>query len=62
MTAEWMLFFLPISIWFAVATSACVTAILARQHDAKRQQERLRLAFSRARSMRTGCGPMDRSY
>jgi hypothetical protein len=62
MTAEWMLYLLPISIWFAAAASASVTAIVARQHDERRQQERLRLAFSRARSVRTGCGPIDRSY
>jgi hypothetical protein len=53
MMAEWMLFFLPISIWFAVGASAGVTMILARRRDAQMHQEKLSLAFLRARSVRT---------
>jgi len=62
MTAEWMLFFLPISIWFAVGASASVTMILARRRDAQMRQERLNHAFVRARSARTqGFSPVERS-
>ena len=62
MTAQWMLYFLPISIWFAASASAAVTAALARRRDDERQQERLHLAFSRARASRIqGFSPLERS-
>jgi hypothetical protein len=62
MTAEWMLFFLPISIWFAVGASASVTMILTRRRDEQIRQARLNHAFVRARSVRTqGYSPIERS-
>ena len=62
MTAEWILFFLPISIWFAVGAGAGVSMLLARQRDAQMRQEKLGLAFIRARSARTqGFSPVERS-
>lgn len=62
MMAEWMLFFLPISIWFAVGAGASVTMILARRRGEQIRQEKLNLAFVRARSVRMqGFSPIARS-
>jgi hypothetical protein len=52
MTADWMLYFFPISIWFAVAASAGVAALMARHRGEEQRQRKLNLAFARARSER----------
>jgi diacylglycerol kinase family enzyme len=62
MTAEWMFYFFPLSIWFAVAASAGIAALIARRRDEERRQQKLRLAFARARSVRTqGFSSVERS-
>jgi hypothetical protein len=62
MTSDWVLYFFPIAIWFAVGASAGIAALVARRRGEEVRQQRLNLAFVRARSMRTqGYSPLERS-
>lgn len=61
MMADWMFYFLPMSIWFAMIASASVTLLLARRRHESVRQERLSIAFVRARSVRMqGYTPVER--
>jgi hypothetical protein len=62
MMADWMFYFVPMSIWFAMIASASVTLLLARRRHEQLRQEKLNVAFVRARSVRLqGYTPIERS-